>query len=355
MYRLLYRLVLRHLPAEATHHLAFAALRALVAIPLLRRALTRWLAPSHPALAVEALGLRFPGPLGLAAGFDKDARGVDALLSLGFGFVEVGTITAQPQPGNPKPRLFRLWRDRALLNRMGFNNGGAERAAQRLAAPRRGVVGVNIGKTKVVPEDQAAADYAQSARRLAPLADYLVVNVSSPNTPGLRSLQSVDKLRPILRATAAACADVSPTRKVPILVKIAPDLADEDVDAVADLALELGLGGIIATNTTIGRDGLATPPAELAALGAGGISGPPVRARSLEVLRRLAARVGGRLVLISAGGVGSADDVEERLAAGATLVQAYTGFVYGGPLWAARIHRELARAASRRASRSGSP
>lgn len=343
MYRLLYWLLLRHLPAEATHRLAFAALRALAALPLARRALAALLAPRDPTLEVHALGLRFRGPLGLAAGFDKDGKGTEALLALGFGFVEVGTLTAQPQPGNPKPRLFRLWRDRALLNRMGFNNGGAVAAAARLGKARHGVVGVNIGKTKLVEEDAAAADYAASARALAPVADYLVVNVSSPNTPGLRSLQSVDKLRPILLATRRACEEASPSRKVPLLVKIAPDLADEDVDAVAELALELSLDGIIATNTTIRRDGLTTPSAEVTALGAGGVSGPPVRARALEVLRRLAARVAGRLVLISAGGIETVEDVEARLAAGATLVQAYTGFVYGGPLWAARLHRQLAR------------
>jgi dihydroorotate dehydrogenase len=355
MYRLLYWLLLRHLPAEATHRWSFAMLRFLCRVPLLRWLLARWLAPRDPDLVVEALGLRFPGPLGLAAGFDKDAEGIDALLALGFGSVEVGTVTAQAQPGNPTPRLFRLTRDRALLNRMGFNNGGAEQAARHLRAPRAssGVVGVNIGKTKIVDEDAAAADYATSATALAPLADYLVVNVSSPNTPGLRSLQSVDKLRPILQATRAACDAASLARRVPLLVKIAPDLADEDVDAVADLALELGLDGIIATNTTIRRDGLATDAAEVAALGAGGISGAPVKARSLAVLRRLHARVGDRLVLISAGGIETAADIEARLDAGAKLVQAYTGFVYGGPFWPSRVHRQLARRIRSRRRRSG--
>lgn len=347
MYRLVYWLFLRHLPAEATHHVSFAMLRLLCRVPGVRAVLARWLAPRDPRLAVRALGLTFAGPLGLAAGFDKDAKGVEALLALGFGSVEVGTVTAQAQPGNPKPRLFRLVRDRALLNRMGFNNGGADAAARRLRGPRHGVVGVNIGKTKIVDEEAAASDYAASARALAPVADYLVVNVSSPNTPGLRSLQSVDKLRPILQATRGACDEASPARRVPLVVKIAPDLADEDVDAVADLALELGLDGIIATNTTIRRDGLVTDPATVSALGAGGVSGRPVKARSLEVLRRLKARLSERpersVVLISAGGIESAEDVAARLAAGATLVQAYTGFIYGGPLWASRIHRQLLR------------
>jgi dihydroorotate dehydrogenase len=295
-------------------------------------------------LRVRALGLEFPGPLGLAAGFDKDARGTRGLAALGFGFVEVGTVTARAQPGNPRPRMFRLTADRALVNRMGFNNAGAAAAAARLARARGGpVVGVNIGKTRAVPDADAAADYAASARAVAAVADYVVVNVSSPNTPGLRDLQAADRLRPVLVAVRAALDAAAPGRRVPLLVKIAPDLADADVDAVADLALELGLDGIIATNTTTSRDGLASPAAEVAAAGAGGLSGPPLRARSLAVLRRLHARAGDRLVLIAAGGIETPDDAWERLRAGATLVQAYTGFVYGGPLWPRRMHAGLAR------------
>jgi dihydroorotate dehydrogenase len=343
VYRLLYWLLLQHLPVEWTHHVSFALLRAAMAVPGVRALVARWCGPRDPALRVRALGLDLPGPLGLAAGFDKEARGADALLALGFGFVEVGTVTAQAQPGNPKPRMFRLTRDRALINRLGFNNQGAAVAEQRLAAARHGVVGVNIGKTKVVAEDDAIADYVASAERLAPRADYMVVNVSSPNTPGLRNLQAVEKLQPLLAAVRAACDRASPARRVPLLVKIAPDLADDDVDAVADMALALGLDGIIATNTTIGRGGLATPADEVAALGAGGLSGRPLKDRSLAVLRRLRARVGDRLVLISVGGIESADDVWTRITAGATLVQAYTGFIYGGPAWPRRVHRDLAR------------
>jgi len=295
-------------------------------------------------LRVRALGLSFPGPVGLAAGFDKDARGTRGLAALGFGFVEVGTVTARAQPGNPRPRMFRLTADRALVNRMGFNNAGAAAAAARLARARGGpVVGVNIGKTRAVPDADAAADYAASARAVAAVADYVVVNVSSPNTPGLRDLQAADRLLPVLTAVRSALDASSPTRRVPLLVKIAPDLADADVDAVADLALELGLDGIIATNTTVSRDGLASPAAEVAAAGAGGLSGPPLRARSLAVLRRLHARAGDRLVLIAAGGIETPDDAWERLRAGATLVQAYTAFVYGGPLWPRRMHAGLAR------------
>ncbi len=342
MYRFIYWLLLSRLPAEAVHRAAFALLRAVAALPLVRRLASRALAPRDPILRVRAFGRSIPAPLGLAAGFDKDARGIDALLSLGFGFVEVGTVTAEPQPGNPKPRMFRLLRDRALLNRMGFNNRGAIAAASRLANRRSGTVGVNIGKTKRVDDADAVADFARSAELLAPMADYLVVNVSSPNTPGLRDLQAVDRLRPVLVSVRSACDQASPMRRVPLLVKIAPDLADADIDAVADLALELGLDGIVATNTTVARTGLVTPSTEVAALGAGGISGAPLKPRALDVLRRLRGRVGSRITLISVGGIESAEDAWTRIRAGATLVQAYTGFIYGGPLWPRRIHRELA-------------
>src|SRR6266700_8102972 len=308
MYRLLYRVVLRRVPAEAAHLTAFALIRGVARVPGAAWLLRRWLGPRDPVLRVRALGLSFPGPVGLAAGFDKDARATRGLAALGFGFVEVGTVTARPQPGNPRPRMFRLTADRALVNRMGFNNAGAAAAAAELRRSRRRsregrggpVVGVNIGKTRAVPDAEAAADYAASARAVAGVADYVVVNVSSPNTPGLRDLQATDRLRPVLVAVRAALDGASPDRRVPLLVKIAPDLADADVDAVADLALELGLDGIIATNTTVSRAGLASPAAEVAAAGAGGLSGPPLRARALAVLTRLRARAGDRLVLIAA-------------------------------------------------------
>jgi dihydroorotate dehydrogenase len=354
MYRLLYQVVLRRVPAEAAHLAAFGLIRGVARVPGAAWLLRRWLGPRDPVLRVRALGLSFPGPVGLAAGFDKDARGTRGLAALGFGFVEVGTVTAQAQPGNPKPRMFRLAADRALVNRMGFNNAGAAATAAQLARSRRRsrlcsrlgpggpVVGVNIGKTRAVPDAEAAADYAASARAVAAVADYVVVNVSSPNTPGLRDLQAADRLKPVLVAVRAALDAAVPGRRVPLLVKIAPDLADADLDAVADLALEFGLDGIIATNTTTSRAGLASPAAEVAAAGAGGLSGPPLRARSLEVLRRLHTRAGDRLVLIAAGGIETPDDAWERLRAGATLVQAYTGFIYGGPLWPRRMHAGLA-------------
>jgi dihydroorotate dehydrogenase len=354
MYRLLYRVVLRRVPAEAAHRGGFWLIQVfgvLARVPGVAWLLGRWLGPRDEVLRVRALGLDFPGPLGLAAGFDKDARATGGLGALGFGFVEVGTVTARAQPGNPRPRMFRLSADRALVNRMGFNNAGALAAAARLRGRRRGrgcagpVVGVNIGKTRLVPDEAAAADYAASARAVAEVADYVVVNVSSPNTPGLRDLQAADRLRPVLVAVREALEASAGGRRVPLLVKIAPDLADADVDAVADLALELGLDGIIATNTTVSRDGLASPASQVAAAGAGGLSGPPLRARALAVLVRLRARAGDRLVLIAAGGIETPDDAWDRLQAGATLVQAYTAFIYGGPLWPRRMHAGLARRA----------
>jgi dihydroorotate dehydrogenase len=342
VYRALIRPLLYLLPAETAHHLAFGCLRLLAMIPgmlaLMRRAFHRDAAGSH----VRALGLDFPNPIGLAAGFDKDAVGYEALGALGFGFVEVGTLTGQPQPGNPTPRLFRLPKDRALVNRMGFNNRGSANVVARLRRPHRTIVGVNIGKTKVVSEDEAIDDYVASARRVGPFADYVVVNVSSPNTPGLRDLQAIELLRPLLAAVREVLDDVSPSRRVPLLVKIAPDLADGEVDAVADLALEVGLDGIIATNTTILRDGLASSAADVERCGAGGLSGPPIRERSLEVLTRLRAKVGDRLVLISVGGIETAEQAWERIQAGATLVQIYTAFIYEGPLLPSRLAKGVA-------------
>jgi dihydroorotate dehydrogenase len=341
MYRWLIRPLLFWVPAEWAHTLTFAALRWLHAVPVARRLLRAIWGGSEPGLEVQAFGLRFSSPVVLAAGFDKHATGYAALLELGFGGVEIGTITNEAQPGNPRPRLFRLPRDRALLNRMGFNNCGAEQAERHLRAPRRGVVGVNIGKTKRVPESEAVADYAASARRLAPLADYLVVNVSSPNTPGLRDLQAAEKLRPLLQAVQAALRGNSSGRLPALLIKIAPDLADEDILGVADLALELEIDGIVATNTTISRAGLETPASAIEALGAGGISGAPLRQRALEVLRLLRSRAGSRLTLVAVGGIDSAEEAWERLRAGASLVQIYTAFIYEGPALPSRIGQGL--------------
>ncbi|MFD4466888.1 quinone-dependent dihydroorotate dehydrogenase [Rhodococcus sp. NPDC058505] len=336
MYTLLLRLMFLLSP-ERVHHLAFGAMRLVTVVGPLRALVARVLTVPDPVLRTRVFGVDFPAPLGLAAGFDKNATGVNVWGAMGFGYAEVGTVTAQAQPGNPAPRLFRLPADRGLLNRMGFNNHGAGHAANQLRQRKTALpIGANIGKTKVVAAADAAEDYAASARLLGPLADFLVVNVSSPNTPGLRDLQAVESLRPILAAVLEVV-------EMPVLVKIAPDLSDQDVDAVADLAVELGLAGIVATNTTISRDGLLTPAGEVSAMGAGGVSGPPVADRSVEVLRRLYARVGDRLALISVGGIETVDQAWERILAGASLIQGYTGFIYGGPFWMKKIHRGLAR------------
>src|SRR4051794_2680161 len=317
MYRLFFRLVLSRLDPEFAHHLAFLVIRMLPALGI--GALVRRATRPHPRLAVQALGLSFPSPFGVAAGFDKDARGIRGLGQLGFGHVEVGTITARAQPGNAKPRLFRLIPDRAVINRMGFNNRGAAAALPRLtreaARSIRPIIGVNIGKSRVVEVDDAIADYLESTRLLASHADYLAVNVSSPNTPGLRGLQELDKLGPLLDAVRDAAG------RTPVLVKIAPDLTDDEVRKIAQLVVTLKLDGIIATNTTLSREGLRSASEMVEAAGAGGLSGAPLAERAVEVLRVLRAVVPPELCVISVGGVESGEDVAARLAAGATLVQ----------------------------------
>jgi len=345
VYRAFFNLAFKSMDPEMAHELAFTAIaRGRFASSIIGRG------TSNPR---TVMGIEFPNAFGLAAGFDKNAKAVLGLLALGFGHVEIGTVTAQPQPGNPKPRLFRLVDDNAVINRMGFNNDGAAVVAKRLAALRKtragreAVIGVNIGKTKVVPAEQAVGDYVVSAALLAPHASYLVVNVSSPNTPGLRTLQAVEELRPLLTAVRRA-SDESTTSRVPLLVKISPDLADEDVDDIADLALELGLDGIIATNTTTDRpESLKTPREIIDAAGAGGLSGPILKTRSYEVLTRLRARAGDKLAIISVGGVTTPEDAQARLDAGADLVQGYTAFIYEGPFWPGNIGRALAKSLGR--------
>jgi dihydroorotate dehydrogenase len=309
-YQFLFKNVFARMDPEQAHHLVMFVIRFSGAIGLTRLARLK---PTGRG-AVQAFGLHFDAPFGLAAGFDKNALAIRALGDLGFSHVEIGTVTAIPQSGNDKPRLFRLIEDRALINRMGFNNQGAEVVAKRLAKLRDKngsklpVIGVNIGKSRVVDVENAVEDYRTSARLLAKHADYVAVNVSSPNTPGLRSLQSVEALRPILQAVQGESAGK------PILVKIAPDLADEDVVAVADLAVELGLAGVIATNTT---------------------------KRSIEVLQILAKHLDGRAAIISVGGIETGAEAEARLAAGATLVQGYSGYIYEGPFWARKVNKHL--------------
>lgn len=321
-------------PPERIHGVMSGALHVLHRATPVNRLMERAVRVHDPALEQECFGVRFPAPLGLAAGFDKNATAVDAWGAVGFGYAELGTVTPRPQPGNPAPRLYRLPADKAILNRMGFNNEGAVAVAERLARRKTGdIVGINIGKNKTA--EDAVADYRAGATVLGPRADYLVVNVSSPNTPGLRDLQAVEELRPILEV-------VKNSTDTPVLVKIAPDLSDEDVDAVADLAVELRLAGIVATNTTISREGLQTPADEVAAMGAGGVSGAPVAQRSLEVLKRLHARVGGELVLVSVGGIMTPEQAWERITAGASLLQGYTPFIYDGPGWVRRVHTSIA-------------
>jgi dihydroorotate dehydrogenase len=339
MYSLLFRHVLSRFDPEFAHHAAMAVIRVLGLPPFAWAA--RALTAPRPEQQVRALGLVFPSPFGVAAGFDKNAVGVRGLDALGFGHIEVGTVTAVAQEGNPRPRLFRLIDDRAVINRMGFNNEGADAVARRLTALRRraprAVIGVNIGKSRVVAVEDAIGDYVTSATRLAPLADYLAVNVSSPNTPGLRGLQAVETLAPLLRAVKQAAGDT------PLLVKIAPDLPDDEIGAIARMAVDEGLAGIIAHNTTVARDGLITDPAVVEAAGAGGLSGAPLKERSLEVLAVVTATVPDDFCVIAVGGVETADDVQRRLDAGATLVQGYTAFLYRGPLWARQINRGLRR------------
>lgn len=340
MYPLLFTHVLTRFDPERAHHLGAFAIRAVPALRL-DSVVSRFTAP-RVDLSVRTLGLTFPTPFGIAAGFDKDATMVRGMGALGFGHIEVGTLTAHAQPGNPGPRLFRLTKDRALINRMGFNNGGAARAATRLARLRAEgkplpIIGVNIGKSRIVDVDDAIDDYLASARVLAPVADYLVINVSSPNTPGLRGLQELDKLAPLLLAVKEAAG------RTPLLLKIAPDLEDDAVVRIAELVVASGLDGIIATNTTISREGLRTDAATVEAAGAGGLSGAPLKARSLEVLALIRSAVPATLCVISAGGVETAEELSERLDAGATLVQGYSGFIYEGPLWGRALNRGLER------------
>lgn len=350
IYPLVFKHVFTKMEPEKAHYFAFDAIKLAQRVGL-TKAVRKFFAPD-PKLRRTVMGIDFPSPFGLAAGFDKGATGILALSDIGFGHVEIGTVTGQAQPGNELPRLFRLVEDRAVINRMGFNNEGAETVAARVATARqhlkadytgtRPVIGVNIGKTKLVELEDAIGDYLESTRQLANHADYLVVNVSSPNTPGLRLLQSVESLRPLL-SEVGALADQVAGRHLPLLVKIAPDLSDEDVADVAKLATELDLDGIIATNTTITRDGLTSDSARVEEIGAGGLSGAPLKRRSLEVLRQLRQLVPAQMTLIAVGGVENAGDVKARLDAGADLVQGYTAFLYEGPFWARAINKELAR------------
>ncbi|MEY4864751.1 MAG: hypothetical protein RLZZ114_180 [Bacteroidota bacterium] len=329
-YRSFIRPLLFCLPPEAAHRWTMAALRVFSILPF-GPAVVKFFSgkvPHSEPLVVS--GLAFPNPVGLAAGLDKDAEAVAALGALGFGFVEVGTLTPKPQPGNPQPRLFRLPKDRGLINRMGFNNHGVVAAAQRLKKRPAGlVVGGNIGKNKNTPNELAAQDYVLSLRALHPVVDFFTVNISSPNTPGLRLLQSLEPLRELMREVLEERDRHQPRR--PVWVKLAPDLTNEELVDTAQLIVSVGADGIIATNTTLSRSGLGTDPLKVEQIGAGGLSGAPLRQRSTDVIRVLRGAVGPDFPLIAVGGVLSGQDAREKKEAGATLVQVYTGLIYEGP------------------------
>ena len=341
VYNSLVKPLLFNLDAERAHHLVFDNLRRAARLPGTKSLLRGLYDYQHPNLAREVFGLKFPNPVGLAAGFDKNAALTEELATLGFGFVEIGTVTPRPQPGNPQPRLFRLPKDEALVNRMGFNNDGATVVAARLAGRRNKqlIIGGNIGKNKDTPNEHAAADYVACFDALAEVVDYFVVNVSSPNTPNLRQLQEKKPLIQLLQQVQER--NLSRPSPRPLLLKIAPDLTDSQLDDILEIAHETKLSGLVATNTTISREGLHTDAAQVAALGAGGLSGRPLRARATEVIRYLHQKSDGGLPIIGSGGIHSAADAQEKLAAGASLIQLYTGFIYEGPGLVSQINRAL--------------
>ncbi|HEY8894068.1 MAG TPA: quinone-dependent dihydroorotate dehydrogenase [Niastella sp.] len=377
MYNLLRRLLFCF-PTESVHYFSMNMMKMGCSIGVIRKSISGQFTPKKGGLSKELFGLRFKNPIGLAAGFDKNALYLTELEALGFGFVEIGTVTPKPQAGNDKPRLFRLPKDKALINRMGFNNDGVQVVAQRLkewrekqaaigTASKRGqsanlnvqanansssaqnadfhspltnhhsplIIGGNIGKNKVTPNEDAWKDYEICFRALFDCVDYFVVNVSSPNTPGLRELQEKDSLRKILShlqtINQQESGEETNRKPKPILLKIAPDLTPQQIDDVIDLAMEIKLDGLVATNTTISREQLHTTSQELEAIGAGGLSGAPVRQRSTEIVKYIHQKTKGRLPVIASGGIFTAADAKEKLAAGAALVQVWTGFVYEGP------------------------
>ncbi len=338
LYKLLLKPLFFLLPPERAHYLTLTLFRILLAIPLVGWLVRKAYAVNDPKLEREVFGLKFKNPIGLAAGFDKDGNAFPTMAALGFGFVEVGTVTPQPQAGNPKPRLFRLPKDEALINRMGFNNAGVAALAQRLQGkrPKGLIIGGNIGKNKVTPNEEAVRDYEICFEQLFPHVDYFVVNVSSPNTPGLRELQDKEPLTKLLNRLQ----ELNQQRKTPkpILLKIAPDLTDAQLDDIVEIVQNTGINGVIATNTTISREGLQQ---ETGKIGAGGLSGQPLRQRSTEVIRYLKEKSNGQITIIGVGGIASPADALEKLEAGASLVQIYTGLIYEGPALVKRINRQL--------------
>lgn len=330
MYKLLLRPLIFLFPPEAAHQIITFFLK----IPGVPALLGLFYGVRNKRLEREVFGIRFPNPVGLAAGFDKDAKFFDEIASCGFGFIEVGTVTPKPQPGNDKPRSFRLPDDEALINRMGFNNQGVQAMAERLKKRKnfRIIIGGNIGKNKSTPNEQALEDYKVNFKVLYDLVDYFVVNVSSPNTPGLRALQEKEPLKNILRELIDLRTKLSGgSNAKPLLLKIAPDLTNEQLDDIVEIIKEAGIDGVVATNTTISREGLRTSKSRIENIGAGGLSGKPLRSRSTEVIRYLYEKSGAAFPIIASGGIHSADDALEKLNAGSSLVQLYTGFIYEGP------------------------
>ncbi|GAA4467847.1 quinone-dependent dihydroorotate dehydrogenase [Nemorincola caseinilytica] len=324
------RKILFGIEAEKTHYLVMRWLTRGYNISFVRSLLKSSFVKRSPSLERTLWGIKFPNPVGLAAGFDKDAKFTDALACLGFGFIEIGTVTPRPQPGNPKPRLFRLPADKALINRMGFNNDGATEAAKRLRSRKEPIIiGGNIGKNKDTPNEQATDDYVKGFNELYDVVDYFVVNVSSPNTPGLRALQDKEPLTQLLSTLQGL--NKQHGGKKPLLLKIAPDLTNEQLDDIIDIVRTTSLDGIVSSNTTISREGLATPKAVVEAIGMGGLSGAPLRQRATEVVRYIHTHSKGSIPIIASGGIFTAADAKEKLDAGASLVQVYTGFIYEGP------------------------
>lgn len=327
-------------PPESVHHFVMGTLKLCRRLPFGEKMLRSCFDVPGPALRKNVFGLDFKNPIGLAAGFDKDAKYIDELACLGFGFVEIGTVTPLPQPGNEKPRLFRLPADEALVNRMGFNNEGAAAAAERLRKRRSNIlIGGNIGKNKRTPNEQAIEDYEKCFHALFEAVDYFVVNVSSPNTPGLRALQEKEPLTALLKHLQELNYK-KPSPK-PILLKIAPDLSNEQLDDIIGIVLETKLAGMVATNTTISRDSLVTAATEMEKAGMGGLSGKPLKKKSTDVIRYIHQKSGGNIPIIAVGGVFTAEDALEKLSAGAALVQVYTGFIYEGPGIVKKICREI--------------
>jgi dihydroorotate dehydrogenase len=340
MYKWFVRPLLFAIDAEKVHHVVFNFLKWTCKVPGVKSLLCFLFDYQHASLEKKLFGVTFKNPVGLAAGFDKDARLIDELACLGFGFVEIGTLTPKPQPGNDKPRLFRLPLDGALINRMGFNNEGAYAAAERLKKRNsKVIVGGNIGKNKITANEDALSDYLLSAETLYPYVDYFVVNVSSPNTPGLRALQEKEPLKNLLNEVKKLC--LSKPGKKPVLLKIAPDLTQEQLNDIVEILKETKTDGVIATNTTISREDLKTEKDAVDKIGAGGLSGKPLTERSMEVIRYLREKLGADFPIIGVGGIMSPLDAIEKLQAGADLVQIYTGFIYEGPSFAKRINKEI--------------